>query len=93
MRPLRKGNLAQQRLDKKQDVKKIVEYVISILHQRPEFGENSEFVSTYYAKERTSARKLRRVFSKAFKTAHPSWIIKEIVVSPTCTDTTRASSV
>ena len=73
--------MTQQSPEEKQQPK-TVEYVISVLHKRPELGESSEFVSTYYAKEGRSARYLKRVFLKAFKKAHPSWAVEEIVVSP-----------
>jgi len=81
--------MTEQSLHEKRNAEKTVEYVISILHKRPEFGEKSEFVSTYYAKEKTSAQKLKKIFAKAFRVAHPSWRIKEVNVSPAQTDVTR----
>jgi hypothetical protein len=74
--------LITPRLNKKQDKHgKIVQYVISIFYKRPEFGENCEFLSTYYAKEKQGVRYLKKIFARAFESAHPTWIIEKIIVS------------
>ena len=62
------------------DQRKPIEYVISILYKRPEFGENVKFLSAYYAKERRDARSIKRMLTKAFNLAHPSWVIKAVTV-------------
>ena len=59
---------------------KIAKYVISILYKRPEFGESCEFLSTYVAMEERGARYLKGVFVKAFKLAHPTWVLTKIKV-------------
>ena len=63
------------------DQRKPVEYAISILHNRPEYAR-VKFVSTYYSNERKDQKTLARVFSKAFRIAHPFWKIRKITVAP-----------
>ena len=57
-------------------------YVISILYTRPEFGEKCRFLSTYYAKEKSDIRHLKKIFVSAFKSAHPTWTMVKITVAP-----------
>jgi hypothetical protein len=75
--------LVRPRLNTKQDEHgKILQYVISIFYVRPEFGENCEFLSTYYAKEKNGARYLKKIFARAFKRAHPTWKMKKLTIFP-----------
>ena len=57
-------------------------YVISILYTRPEFGEKCKFLSTYYAKEKSNIRHLKKIFASAFESAHPTWTMVKITVDP-----------
>ena len=56
------------------------EYVILMLHERPEFGAGTEFLSTYHARESKDEQCIKEVFVKAFTIANPSWIIKKVIV-------------
>ena len=53
---------------------------VLILHTRPEFGEDVEFLQVYYAREDRDKQTLREIFAKAFKQAHPQWNIKQVFV-------------
>jgi hypothetical protein len=68
-------------MDKPEKEKPIL-YMISILHRKPEFGKSVRFCSTYYARERKDVLLIKRVFSEAFHSAHPSWTIEEVTVEP-----------
>jgi hypothetical protein len=63
------------------DQRKPVEYAISILHNRPEYAR-VKFVSTYFTNEIKDKKTLAKVFSRAFKIAHPFWKIRKITVAP-----------
>lgn len=60
-----------------------VDYTVWILHVRPETGTDVEFMLSYKAKENRGKQFIAEMFSHAFKTAHPSWVIKKVVVQPT----------
>ena len=75
--------LVRRGLNKKQDEHgKVLQYVISIFYIRPEFGENCKFLSTYCAKGKKGGRYLKKIFARAFKSAHPTWIMEKVTVSP-----------
>jgi hypothetical protein len=57
-----------------------VDYTVRILHVRPEVGKDTEFLLSYNAKESRGKRFIEEMFSQAFKTAHPKWIIKKVTV-------------
>jgi hypothetical protein len=57
-----------------------IDYVIQVVHNRPETGSGVEILSTYYARENKDERLIQEVFAKAFITAHPSWEIKKVLV-------------
>jgi len=57
-----------------------VDYTVWILHIRPEIGTGAEFMLSYKAKEHRGKQFVEEMFSRAFKTAHPSWIIKKVTV-------------
>lgn len=60
--------------------KEAVDYRILIMYTKPEYGENVKFLSMYYASEDKDVQLLRQMFEKAFKLAHASWTIREVVV-------------
>ena len=73
---MQKGNFG-----KKENVgQETIDYKIWILHVRPEVGEDVEFLLTYYARENKGKQFVEETFAKAFKVAHPSWIIKKVTV-------------
>jgi hypothetical protein len=57
-----------------------VNYTVWILHTRPEIGQETEFLLSYKAKECRGKQFVEETFAQAFKTAHPSWIIKKVTV-------------
>ena len=57
-----------------------IDYSIWIVHIRPEIREDVEFLSTYKARESRGKQFVEEMFAKAFKVAHPSWIIKKVTV-------------
>ncbi|MGD6934072.1 MAG: hypothetical protein ACQCN5_07700 [Candidatus Bathyarchaeia archaeon] len=57
-----------------------VDYTVWILHTRPEISENAEFLLSYRAKESRGKQFVSEMFCEAFKTAHPAWIIKKVIV-------------
>ncbi|XHH09192.1 MAG: hypothetical protein ACFCUE_00805 [Candidatus Bathyarchaeia archaeon] len=61
-------------------VHKITSYSVLILHVRPEISETAEFMLSYTVKEKQSKQFVAETLSEAFKTAHPSWIIKQVMV-------------
>jgi hypothetical protein len=62
---------------------KSVDYTVWILHVRPEISTDTEFMLSYKAKEKRGKQFVEEMFSQAFKTAHPSWIIKKVTVEET----------
>jgi hypothetical protein len=60
--------------------KHMLDYTIKILHVRPEISKDVDFLLTYKAREDRGEKFVEEVFTKAFKTAHPSWIIKKVTV-------------
>lgn len=56
-----------------------IDYTVWILHIRPEIG-NTEFLLSYKAKEHRDKKFVEEMFSKAFRSAHPSWIIKKVTI-------------
>ena len=53
---------------------------VLILHTRPEFGEDVEFLLIYYAREDRDEQRLKEIFATAFRKAHPQWNIKQVIV-------------
>ena len=66
--------------EKETVVPQTIDYRISILHIRPEIRDDVEFLATYYARESRGKRFVEEMLTKAFKLAHPSWIIKKVTV-------------
>jgi hypothetical protein len=56
------------------------DYVIRIKHERPELGKGVEFVSTYFAREGKDGKKVEKIFTEAFKSAHPTWVITRVTL-------------
>jgi hypothetical protein len=54
------------------------EYHVSILHNRPGFPENIQFLMQYYARA-DDERELKTLFIRAFESAHPDWTIIKVV--------------
>ncbi len=65
-----------------QKTKSPKDYTIQILHERPECGCDVEFVATYYVREDRDLQFIEETFRKAFNSAHPSWLIKKVLVTP-----------
>ncbi len=59
---------------------KAIDYKIGILHIRPEIDQESEFLLTYRAREKRGEKFVEEMFTKAFKIAHPCWVIKKVTV-------------
>ncbi len=57
-----------------------IDYTVWILHVRPEISKDTEFLLSYKAKEHRGKQFVEDMFAKAFKTAHPKWVIKKVTV-------------
>ncbi len=57
-----------------------VDYTVWILHTRPEISEDTDFMLSYRAKEDRGKQFVAEMFTQAFKTAHPTWVIKQVTV-------------
>lgn len=57
-----------------------IDYTVWILHIRPEVSKDTEFLLSYKAKEHRGKQFVEEMFAKAFKTAHPKWVIKKVTV-------------
>jgi len=64
----------------KQHDQETAEYRILISYNRPEFGEDVDFLFMYHVRENKDEELLRQIFTKAFERAHPSWTIKEVTI-------------
>lgn len=65
---------------KESDETQTSDFKIEILHIRPEVCGDVEFLLTYNAREKRGEKYVEEIFTKAFKTAHPTWIIKKVTV-------------
>jgi hypothetical protein len=75
------SDLGKDNFDKAENLEnETIDYKIMILHIRPEISESVEFLLTYYARENKGKQYVEEMFVKSFKLAHPSWIIKKVVV-------------
>ena len=57
-----------------------IDYTVCILHVRPEISKDTKFLLSYKAKEHRGKQFVEEMIAKAFKTAHPKWVIKKVTV-------------
>lgn len=55
-------------------------YVISVLYTRPHILSDVKFLEVHHIKSPCTPEELRKVFTVAFREAHPDWPIKQVTV-------------